>query len=255
MQQEHATSAEIGDPAPDQEGTAIRATSHPAAVARVLTRFADYLRLQLDRAEDRARWNAGGDVDLRLSGRTVSNLREFLVGAERLAALAAGEHPPTADYAGSDAGRQRAGLPGHCEQCAAVGHVLSHPDLNCRAVGCGQYTCPNRSDPAGAALALGVLLAESPAALDAAAAAFARADSRPAAIRNPVQIRHAAAAMLRTLDPVTADLLRDLLSRAEQAKTRAARSAATCGGCRDSAFRHNLACDIVRALNGEEITR
>ncbi|HYQ69046.1 hypothetical protein [Actinophytocola sp.] len=32
--------------------------------------------------------------------------------------------------------RERAGLPGHCEDCCAVGHVLAHLDLDCDAVGC-----------------------------------------------------------------------------------------------------------------------
>ena len=43
---------------------------------------------------------------------------------------------PTHGYAGSDSERQSVGLPGHCEDCAEVGHVTAHPDLGCGDVGC-----------------------------------------------------------------------------------------------------------------------
>lgn len=43
---------------------------------------------------------------------------------------------PTHSYAGSNSDRQCVGLPGHCERCAEVGHVLAHPDLGCGDVGC-----------------------------------------------------------------------------------------------------------------------
>lgn len=40
-------------------------------------------------------------------------------------------------YAGSDPVRRSAGVPGHCETCLAVGHLVAHPRLTCAAVGCG----------------------------------------------------------------------------------------------------------------------
>lgn len=39
-------------------------------------------------------------------------------------------------YCGSDADRQSVGDPGHCEDCASVGHIVAHPDLGCGDVGC-----------------------------------------------------------------------------------------------------------------------
>lgn len=47
-----------------------------------------------------------------------------------------GAHPPTHPHAGSDAKRASVGLPGHCEPCAVVGHVVAHPDHGCGDVGC-----------------------------------------------------------------------------------------------------------------------
>ena len=41
-----------------------------------------------------------------------------------------------AQFAGSNTERQSVGLPGHCERCAAVGHVKAHPELGCSDVGC-----------------------------------------------------------------------------------------------------------------------
>jgi hypothetical protein len=49
---------------------------------------------------------------------------------------AAKSPPPTHPLAGSDAARQSVGLPGHCEDCAALGHVIAHPELGCADVGC-----------------------------------------------------------------------------------------------------------------------
>lgn len=43
---------------------------------------------------------------------------------------------PTAMFAGSNPARQSVGLPGHCEDCAQVGHVKAHPELGCTDVGC-----------------------------------------------------------------------------------------------------------------------
>jgi hypothetical protein len=43
---------------------------------------------------------------------------------------------PTARYAGMDKARAEVGLPGHCEFCAAYGHVKAHPEYGCGDVGC-----------------------------------------------------------------------------------------------------------------------
>lgn len=43
---------------------------------------------------------------------------------------------PTHPFAGMNPERARVGLPGHCERCAEVGHVLAHPDYGCGDVGC-----------------------------------------------------------------------------------------------------------------------
>lgn len=39
-------------------------------------------------------------------------------------------------FTGSNSERQSVGLPGHCDDCAEVGHVAAHPDLGCTDVGC-----------------------------------------------------------------------------------------------------------------------
>lgn len=39
-------------------------------------------------------------------------------------------------FAGSNTDRQSVGLPGHCDRCARVGHVLAHPTMGCGDVGC-----------------------------------------------------------------------------------------------------------------------
>lgn len=44
--------------------------------------------------------------------------------------------PPTHSHSGRDSERQSIGLPGHCEPCAIVGHVVAHPDYGCGDVGC-----------------------------------------------------------------------------------------------------------------------
>lgn len=44
--------------------------------------------------------------------------------------------PPTHDYAGTNTDRAAVGDPGHCEICAALGHVRAHPDYGCGDVGC-----------------------------------------------------------------------------------------------------------------------
>lgn len=49
----------------------------------------------------------------------------------------------TADYAGNDSARQSIGLPGHCDECARVGHVAAHPDLGCGDVGCTRAHGPD----------------------------------------------------------------------------------------------------------------
>lgn len=43
---------------------------------------------------------------------------------------------PAHRIAGSNPERQSVGLPGHCESCAAVGHIDAHPNLGCSDVGC-----------------------------------------------------------------------------------------------------------------------
>lgn len=50
---------------------------------------------------------------------------------------------PTASFAGSNSERQSVGLPGHCEDCAQLGHVLAHPDLGCGDVGCNRAHGPD----------------------------------------------------------------------------------------------------------------
>lgn len=57
--------------------------------------------------------------------------------------LTAGRPSPV--HTGSDPERGSVGLPGHCEDCAAVGHVAAHPDLGCGDVGC---TAAHDEDPA-----------------------------------------------------------------------------------------------------------
>jgi hypothetical protein len=42
-------------------------------------------------------------------------------------------------YGGSNSDRQSVGDPGHCEDCASVGHVIAHPDLGCGDVGCYRH--------------------------------------------------------------------------------------------------------------------
>ena len=44
--------------------------------------------------------------------------------------------PPTHNYAGRDSERASIGLPGHCDVCAVVGHVVAHPDYACGDVQC-----------------------------------------------------------------------------------------------------------------------
>lgn len=39
-------------------------------------------------------------------------------------------------YAGVNTDRQGVGDPGHCENCAHLGHVAAHPDMGCGDVGC-----------------------------------------------------------------------------------------------------------------------
>jgi hypothetical protein len=43
---------------------------------------------------------------------------------------------PTHLFPGSSKERQQVGHPGHCDDCALVGHVKAHPDLGCADVGC-----------------------------------------------------------------------------------------------------------------------
>jgi len=98
------------------------------AVVNVLARFADYLRLRLDRAEGGAGRTAGGSVELRLSGSTVSNLRAFLDGAERLAVLAAAADQPAPDASteyGWGKGSNPPGSPCPTKECA-VGDAAEH---------------------------------------------------------------------------------------------------------------------------------
>lgn len=52
----------------------------------------------------------------------------------RLAANSGASHRAT--FTGSSSQRQAVGLPGHCDDCAARGHLESHPDLGCSDVGC-----------------------------------------------------------------------------------------------------------------------
>lgn len=44
--------------------------------------------------------------------------------------------PTPASFCGSSKARQEIGHPGHCDECVAVGHVRSHPELGCGDVGC-----------------------------------------------------------------------------------------------------------------------
>lgn len=46
---------------------------------------------------------------------------------------------PIHKYCGSSKDRQEIGLPGHCDACCTVGHVVAHPDYGCGDVGCEQY--------------------------------------------------------------------------------------------------------------------
>lgn len=43
---------------------------------------------------------------------------------------------PEPMFTGSNPDRQSVGLPGHCEDCAQMGHVKAHPELGCTDVGC-----------------------------------------------------------------------------------------------------------------------
>lgn len=60
--------------------------------------------------------------------------------------------PPTHRHAGSDSERQRVGLPGHCKECAAIGHLAAHPDLGCGDVGCGNAHDDDSSHDGGTLL-------------------------------------------------------------------------------------------------------
>lgn len=76
-------------------------------------------------------------------------------------------------YTGSNTARQEVGLPGHCDDCAAHGHVAAHPTLGCGDVGCTEthdqqtavsttsdalpvkvaaYLCGDKEDPSSRAL-------------------------------------------------------------------------------------------------------
>jgi hypothetical protein len=44
--------------------------------------------------------------------------------------------PPTHEHAGADSDRASVGLPGHCDICAIVGHVVAHPVFGCGDVQC-----------------------------------------------------------------------------------------------------------------------
>jgi hypothetical protein len=48
---------------------------------------------------------------------------------------------------GQNTERQSVGLPGHCDRCAEVGHVVAHPDLGCADVGCTQSHGSGRAQP------------------------------------------------------------------------------------------------------------
>jgi hypothetical protein len=48
---------------------------------------------------------------------------------------------------GQNTERQSVGLPGHCDRCAEVGHVVAHPDLGCADVGCTQSHASPRAQP------------------------------------------------------------------------------------------------------------
>ena len=61
--------------------------------------------------------------------------------------------PPTHPFAGSNSERQGVGDPGHCEDCAQVGHVRAHPDLGCGDVGCERAHGPEDEAAAPDALA------------------------------------------------------------------------------------------------------
>lgn len=53
-------------------------------------------------------------------------------------------------YTGSSSERQSVGLPGHCDRCAALGHVKAHPNLGCTDVGCySAHDEPAPQDPSG----------------------------------------------------------------------------------------------------------
>ena len=52
----------------------------------------------------------------------------------------------THPFAGSSSRRQSVGLPGHCEDCADVGHVPAHPHLGCGDVGCDKSHEPECCD-------------------------------------------------------------------------------------------------------------
>lgn len=45
---------------------------------------------------------------------------------------------------GANSARQSVGLPGHCDDCAARGHIAAHPSLGCSDVGC---TSPHEDLP------------------------------------------------------------------------------------------------------------
>lgn len=46
--------------------------------------------------------------------------------------------PPTHPFAGTNTERAYVGDPGHCDYCAVLGHVVTHPDLGCGDVGCNR---------------------------------------------------------------------------------------------------------------------
>jgi hypothetical protein len=43
---------------------------------------------------------------------------------------------PGPRFIGSSPARQPRGLPGHCDRCAALGHIKAHPHLGCADIGC-----------------------------------------------------------------------------------------------------------------------
>lgn len=53
----------------------------------------------------------------------------------------------TITHAGTDKDRQERGLPGHCDDCVDLGHVIAHPDMGCGDVGCGRYHLEKEETP------------------------------------------------------------------------------------------------------------